>query len=307
MNAVYHLQQLFVLKWYQNFQWMRYIISNNFSGWNDCNCDDFKSHFELLEHISCSDIQCVGSTLETNVIIIIATNSYNISDFKLQALQQYSYDISDLELQPARYNSKRWSCNQTLAPQQHSKQSVTTLGTRGTHAAGRWISVNCRARCRHGSRGGWTSPSGVTPVKGIHPTGLRVQQRWPSHGRHHPREAKIASLIQWRGRTPPKGIVVEFAAWQRKGGARWIWDEGWQWVCFTQNQSCAQHGSGDPSRLLVVMEVTEILHRSVSAMSRRGQWSVEESSGDGTRSVLATWNPSKWMGGVVCGASEPYK
>jgi hypothetical protein len=37
--------------------------------------------------------------MKNTVIITIATNSYNILDFELQALQQYSYNISDLELQ----------------------------------------------------------------------------------------------------------------------------------------------------------------------------------------------------------------
>jgi hypothetical protein len=53
---------------------------------NNSNCDDFKSHFEWLQHISCNGIQCVGVALENIVITPTATNSYNISDFKLQAL-----------------------------------------------------------------------------------------------------------------------------------------------------------------------------------------------------------------------------
>jgi hypothetical protein len=41
---------------------------------------------------------CVEIALENTIVTTIATNSYNISGFKLQALQQYSYSISDLEL-----------------------------------------------------------------------------------------------------------------------------------------------------------------------------------------------------------------
>jgi hypothetical protein len=50
-----------------------------------------------LQYVSCNDIQCVGITLKNIVIATIATNSYNILDFELQALQQYSYNISGLE------------------------------------------------------------------------------------------------------------------------------------------------------------------------------------------------------------------
>jgi hypothetical protein len=40
-------------------------------------------------------------------ITTITTNSYNMSDFELQALQQYSYNISDLELLAVSYNSRQ--------------------------------------------------------------------------------------------------------------------------------------------------------------------------------------------------------
>jgi hypothetical protein len=52
-------------------------------------------------------IQCVGIAIENTVITTIATNSYNISDFELQALQQYSYNISNLKLQVVDYNSRQ--------------------------------------------------------------------------------------------------------------------------------------------------------------------------------------------------------
>jgi hypothetical protein len=54
------------------------------------NCDDFKSHFELLQDVRCNDIQCVGISLKNTVIITIGTDSYNISDFKLHVV---SYNI----------------------------------------------------------------------------------------------------------------------------------------------------------------------------------------------------------------------
>jgi hypothetical protein len=40
-------------------------------------------------------------------ITTITTNSYNMSDFELQVLQQYSYNISDLELLAVSYNSRQ--------------------------------------------------------------------------------------------------------------------------------------------------------------------------------------------------------
>jgi hypothetical protein len=63
-------------------------------------------HFEWLQHVSCDDIQCVGIALENTIVTTIGTNSYNISDFELQALQQYSYNILDLELQAVSYTSR---------------------------------------------------------------------------------------------------------------------------------------------------------------------------------------------------------
>jgi hypothetical protein len=40
------------------------------------------------------------------VITTIATNSFSITNFELQALQQYSYNFLDLELQSISYNSR---------------------------------------------------------------------------------------------------------------------------------------------------------------------------------------------------------
>jgi hypothetical protein len=54
---------------------------------NDCNMSAAMAFSVLEMH------------MKNTVIITIATNSYNILDFELQALQQYSYNISDLELQ----------------------------------------------------------------------------------------------------------------------------------------------------------------------------------------------------------------
>jgi hypothetical protein len=44
---------------------------------------------------------------------------------------------------------------------------------------------------------------------------------------------------------------------------------------------------------LVVMEMTEVLHRLLLVTSGHGRQSVEESSGGGTRSVPVAQNPSK--------------
>jgi hypothetical protein len=71
-------------------------------------------------------------------------------------------------------NSKQRSCNLTLAPQQHSKQSITIPGMGGTHAVGDGSPSAAMLVVGRGSRGGSTSPSGVALVKGIHHTGLRI-------------------------------------------------------------------------------------------------------------------------------------
>jgi hypothetical protein len=53
---------------------------------NSFNCDDFKSHLELLQDARCNDIQCVGISLENTVITTIEIDRYNISYFELQAV-----------------------------------------------------------------------------------------------------------------------------------------------------------------------------------------------------------------------------
>jgi tRNA(Met) C34 N-acetyltransferase TmcA len=74
---------------------------------NNCNCDDFKSHFERLQHSVAMAFNVLELHWKIAAITTITTNSYNMSDFELQALQQYSYNISDLELLAVSYNSRQ--------------------------------------------------------------------------------------------------------------------------------------------------------------------------------------------------------
>jgi hypothetical protein len=76
------------------------------------------------------------------------------------------------------------SCNQTLAPQQHSKQSVTTLGIGGRRIVGDGSPLAAVLIVGRGSTGGSTSPSVVATGEGDTSEwrALCVLRQWPSHG-----------------------------------------------------------------------------------------------------------------------------
>jgi hypothetical protein len=107
-----------------------------------------------------------------NIIIISQISNYKRSQLQLQA--------GGLAIQ-------------TLAPQQHSNQSVTTLGIEGgTRASGDGSSSVATLTVGHGSRGGSTWPSWVTSVKQIHrgrECGANV-----AHGATHPVVATLPSI-----------------------------------------------------------------------------------------------------------------
>jgi hypothetical protein len=82
-------------------------------------------------------------------------------------------------------------------PQQYSKQTVTTLGMGGgTRATGDGSPSAAALIVGHGIRGGWTSSSRVTLVKGIHRGGEHDTDA--AHG-----VVRLAAVaLPWIGRRP---------------------------------------------------------------------------------------------------------
>jgi hypothetical protein len=119
-------------------------------------------------------IQCVGIAIENTIITTIATNSYNISDFQLQALQQYSYNISNLKLQVVGYNSRQ----AVLQPNPSTRTTFQAVnynsrnGRGGICAVGDGSPPAAALIVMRDSMGGSTL-SGVMSVKWIHLCGER--------------------------------------------------------------------------------------------------------------------------------------
>jgi hypothetical protein len=237
------------------------------------------------------------------------------------------------------------SCNQTLAPQQHSKQSVTTPVTEGTRVVGDGTLLPVALIFGRGSKGGSTSPSGVIAGEGD-PSGWRVQrrcspQRCASCGSGPPMDCKVAlpvvtSALEVVSMTQiqPSGLCV---LWHRPshgrhrplerrsgycpmdlgthGGVCGLTTEGRRLVDLGTKviDKFAPRGICGTQHMDSVTQVngpvmTEVLLLSVSTVSGHGRRSAVEPDDDGgTRSVSVARNPSKRMRGVRPWGRRPYK
>jgi hypothetical protein len=106
------------------------------------------------------------------VITTIATNSFSITDFELQALQQYNYNISYFELHAKSVTIPgRRSCNPNPSATTIFQAASYNSRNRGRYSCrGRWISVGHRAH-RWAWEHGWIDMAIVGHVSEGSPSG----------------------------------------------------------------------------------------------------------------------------------------
>jgi hypothetical protein len=126
-----------------------------------------------LQHVSCNGIQCIEIALENIVITTITINSYNISNFKLQALQKDSYNIEHVrQTAPCHQGHGSHIGPHTVAPGAgHVMPAKPRSHSMVVHGGndGRW-----RWRCidEHGSA--YLGGDGITSISRC---GVREQRR----------------------------------------------------------------------------------------------------------------------------------
>jgi hypothetical protein len=109
------------------------------------------------------------------IITTITTNSFNITDFELQALQQYNYNISDFKLQEKSVTTPgRRSCNPNPSAATTFQAVSYNSRNRGRYSRlGRWIFTDRHAH-RWAWEQGWIDMAIMGHIGEVDPSGQRA-------------------------------------------------------------------------------------------------------------------------------------